>query len=231
VLGQWPRASLASRHAVDRAGRIDATLAARFAFEASMRAAAFDRCDEARGLAAETTRLTTQAWFLSGAAMALALCGEVDDAERLATRILTLRPKDTLLVLAGAPTVRALNALTRRQPDRALAVLQHLAPYEGGLYAGHWPAYVRGRALLAAGRASEAVAELSAVASHRGQLLMGTFTPPLPLVELDLARAQAAAGDATAARATYARVLEAWATASPDLPQLARARAEHQRLR
>jgi eukaryotic-like serine/threonine-protein kinase len=231
VLGQWPRASLASRHAVDRAARIDATLAARFAFEASIRAAAFDRCDEARGLAAETTRLTTQAWFLSGAAMALALCGQADEAERLAVRILTMRPKDTLVALAGAPTVRALNALTRRQPDAALAALQHLAPYEGGLYAGHWPAWVRGRALLAAGRAAEAVSELSAVAAHRGQLLTGTFTPPLPLVELDLARAQAAAGDVPAAKATYARVLGAWATAPPDLPQLTRARTEQQRLR
>lgn len=230
VLGQWPRASLASRHAVDRAARIDATLAARFAFEASIRAAAFGRCDEARGLAGETTRLTTQAWFLSGAAMALALCGEVDEAERLAVRILTMRPNDTLVALAGAPTVRALNALTRRQPDAALAVLQHLAPYEGGLYAGHWPAWVRGRALLAAGRAADAVRELSAVAARRGQLLMGTFTPPLPLVELDLARAQADAGDAPAALATYARVLAAWADAPPDLPQLTRARAEQRQL-
>ena len=231
VLGQWPRASLSSRHAVDRAARIDATLAARFAFEASIRAAAFDRCDEARGLAAETTRLTTQAWFLSGAAMALALCGEADDAERLTARILTMRPRDTLVALAGAPTVRALNALTRRQPDVALAALQHLAPYEGGLYAGHWPAWVRGRALLAAGRATDAVRELSVVAAHRGQLLMGQFTPTLPLVELDLARAQTAAGDRAAARVTYERVLAVWAAAPPDLPQLTRARAEHRRLR
>ncbi len=216
---------------MDRAARIDATLAARFAFEASIRAAAFDRCDEARGLAAETTRLTTQAWFLSGAAMALALCGEADDAERLTARILTMRPRDTLVALAGAPTVRALNALTRRQPDVALAALQHLAPYEGGLYAGHWPAWVRGRALLAAGRATDAVRELSVVAAHRGQLLMGTFTPPLPLVELDLARAQTAAGDRAAARVTYERVLAVWAAAPPDLPQLTRARAEHRRLR
>ena len=231
VLGQWPRASLASRHAVDRAARIDATLAARFAFEGSMRAAAYGRCDEARGLAAETARLTTQAWFLSGAAMALALCGEVDGAERLATRILALRPKDTLVVLAGAPTVRALNALTRRQPDAALTALEHLAPYEGGLYAGYWPAYVRGRALHAAGRTAAAVTQLEAVAAHRGQLLMGTFTPPLPLVELELARAQTAAGDPAAARATYARVLNTWRDADPDLPQLRLARAEQARLR
>lgn len=231
VLGQWPRATLASRHAIDRAARIDATLAARFAFEASLRAAAFDRCDEARGLAAETTRLTTQAWFLSGAAMALALCGEADEAERLTARILTMRPKDTLVALAAAPTVRALNALTRRQPDAALTALQHLTPYEGGTYAGHWPAWVRGRALLAAGQPAAAVRELSAVAARRGQLLMGTFTPPLPLVELDLARAQAAAGDAPAALATYERVLAPWAAAPPDLPQLTRARAEQQRLR
>ncbi len=231
VLGQWPRASLATRHAVDRAARLDATFAARFAFEGSMRAAAFERCDEARGLAAETTRQTTQAWFMSGAAMALALCGEAEAAERLTARILTLRPKDTLVVLVGAPTVRALNALTRRDPDAAIAALQHLAPYEAGLYAGFWPVYVRGRALLAAGRAGEAVAELAALTSHRGQLLMGTFTPPLPLVELELARAQAAAGDTSAARATYARVLATWTTAAADLPQLARARAAHQRLR
>ena len=231
VLGQWPRASVATRHAVDRAARIDATLAARFAFEGSMRAAAYGRCAEARGLAAETARLTTQAWFLSGAAMALALCGQVDGAERLAARILELRPKDTLVVLAGAPTVRALNALTRRDPDTALAALQHLAPYEGGLYAGYWPAYVRGRALLAAGRAAEAVAQLEEVATHRGQLLMGTFTPPLPLVELDLARAQSAAGETVAARATYDRVLATWHDADPELPQRRQARAERERLR
>lgn len=60
---------------------------------------------------------------------------------------------------------------------------------------------------------------------------MGTFTPPLPLVELSLARAQAGAGDLAAARQTYARVLAAWTTAASDLPQLARARSELQRLR
>ena len=75
------------------------------------------------------------------------------------------------------------------------------------------------------------MAELAALTSHRGQLLMGTFTPPLPLVELELARAQTAAGDVTAARATYGRVLATWTTAAADLPQLARARAAHQRLR
>ena len=227
LLGQWRRSSLASQRAIDRAQRLDPNLAARFAFEASIRAAAFGRCDEARRLARDTERMTSQAWFLSGAAVALALCREPADAGRLIQRLTADRPRDVLVHTVAVPTVRALS----EAPESALRTLQHLEPYEWGLYAGGWPAYLRALAYLRAGSASDAVRELSALTSRRGQLLQGTFTPPWPLVQLWLARSHAGAGDTAAAVDGYERVVAYWRDADPELPELRQARVELERLR
>jgi hypothetical protein len=64
--------------------------------------------------------------------------------------------------------------------------------------------------------------------SHRGEQ---PTSPLFPLAHLGLARAQAAAGDAAAARQAYQNFLELWANADPALPALVDARAELERLR
>lgn len=73
-----------------------------------------------------------------------------------------------------------------------------------------------GEVLLAASKPQDAVAQF--------KISLDRY-PGRALSVLGLARAEAAAGDKTAARATYGRLLEIWKQADANLPELAEARA------
>jgi tetratricopeptide (TPR) repeat protein len=126
-----------------------------------------------------------------------------------------------------APVIASIT-LGRGFPESALEVLAPLKPYERGWRFNFVPTYVRGVALVRLKRYGEAITEFDRIINQRGAV-PDTFVYPLAV--LQLARAKAASGDGTGARAAYERFLAMWKDADPDLPVLAQAREELARLR
>jgi tetratricopeptide (TPR) repeat protein len=136
------------------------------------------------------------------------------------------------------PTLRALLALNRSQPENAVELLQTEIPYEGGttieggsevlLGVGNLdPAYVRGLAYLAAHRAVEAAAEFQKILDHRGIVICD---PIGALAHLQLGRAYALSGDKTKAKSAYQDFLTLWKDADPNIPILRQAQTEYANL-
>jgi Tfp pilus assembly protein PilF len=124
-------------------------------------------------------------------------------------------------------TFEGLLALKRGQPKRAIDLLAPYAAREarsGGVVSA---AFVRGEALLAAGEPRAAADQFQFVLDHRRVAL---FDIVYPLSMRGLARARAAAGDASGAREAYERLFDFWKAADSDLPVLVEARAEYARL-
>jgi hypothetical protein len=93
----------------------------------------------------------------------------------------------------------------------------------GGLY----PAYVRGRGYLEAGRPREAAAEFQKVLDHRGIVLAD---PIGALAHLQLGRAYVLSGERGRAKSAYQAFLTLWKDADPEIPVLKQARTENAKL-
>ena len=169
------------------------------------------------------------------AAFALALAGDNARAQELARDLERRFPEDTSVLFNYLPALHGLLAVQRGVPGDAIDSLQLAVPYELAVSAlafnfffGNFnPVYVRGQALVAAGRPAEATAEFEKILSHRGLLL------PDPLGEiahLQLARAYMHLGDTAKAKSAYTALLATWQDADHDLPMLRQARAELARL-
>ncbi len=170
-----------------------------------------------------------------GAAVALALAGDVPGAQALADDLEKRFPEGTSVRLSYLPVLRAMNALKRGDLSGALRELEAAAPYEIGspvsslfaIFGSLYPVYVRGETYLAAHRGEEAAAEFRKILDHRGVVMND---PVGALARLGLARAYAVAGDAGRARAAYRDFLDLWRDADPDLVPLEAARAESEKL-
>jgi tetratricopeptide (TPR) repeat protein len=170
------------------------------------------------------------------AAVALALAGDMTQAQPLAADLEKRYPEDTSVQSNYLPTLRALFSLHAGQPSQAIEQLQPARSYEfanpainfkayfGALY----PVYVRGEAYLAANKGAEAVAEFQKILDHRGLVLVD---PMAARARVELGRAWAMAGNRANARAAYEDFLTLWKDADPNVPLLAQARAELARLR
>ncbi|MGE0704008.1 MAG: hypothetical protein AB7P22_08740, partial [Vicinamibacterales bacterium] len=169
------------------------------------------------------------------AALALGLAGRVDRVEGLGNDLEQRFPEDTFVMFTYAPVLRGLAALKRGMAESGVARLQVALRYElaanginfnnygGGLYS----AYVRGEALTAVRRHTEAAAEFQKVLDHPG--IVGT-DPIGVLAYLQLGRALVASGHKTKANAAYETFLALWKDADGDIPVLRRAKAEYARL-
>jgi DNA-binding winged helix-turn-helix (wHTH) protein/tetratricopeptide (TPR) repeat protein len=171
------------------------------------------------------------------AGLALALSGDSSRSDALAGDLEKRFPEDTFVNFTYAPVLRALSALDYGKPGDGLQRLQITLPYElaaNGLNFNHFylgglhSAYVRGNALLAAHRYSDAAAEFQKILDHRG--LVG-LDPIGTLAHLQLGRAYALAGDTNKARSGYNDFFTLWKNADPDLPILRQAKAEYARLK
>ena len=134
------------------------------------------------------------------------------------------------------PVLRALSALKDGKPADSVEGLRIALPYEiavNGLNFNHFylgglhSAYVRGEALLAAHRYTEAAAEYQKILEHRG--LVGA-DPIGALAHLQLGRTFVLSGDEIKAKAAYQDFLALWKDADPDVPILKQAQAEYARL-
>jgi tetratricopeptide (TPR) repeat protein len=161
------------------------------------------------------------------AALALARTGDTVGAEKLAAELDRTFPLDTLVQRYRLPTIRAALALQRKDPTRAIKLLEGARAVELGDQGELLPVYLRGEAYLMLHDGSAARAEFQKFVDHYG--LVVNF-PLGALARLGLARAYALQGDAVKARAKYQDFLALWKDADPDIPILKEAKAEYAKL-
>jgi len=165
------------------------------------------------------------------AGLALALAGDSNMAENLASELNNTFPLDTTVQGYWLPTIKAALALGRNNPGLAVEVLKAASPNEFGqpamVNAFLNPVYVRGEAYLALRNGSAAAAQFQNIIDHRG---VAVNSPVGALAHLGLARAYALQGDTPKAHAKYQDFLSLWKDADPDVPILKEAKAEYARL-
>jgi tetratricopeptide (TPR) repeat protein len=170
-----------------------------------------------------------------GAAVALAFAADFSHSQALANDLEKRFPEDTSVKFNYVPTLRALSALNRGEPAKAIEMLQIAVPYELAVcsidfnffFGQFYPIYMRGEAYSAAHRGAEAAVEFQKILDHRGLV----FGDPIgAMARLELARAYTMSGDKTKAKSTYQDFLTLWHDADPDVPVLKQARAEYAKL-
>jgi tetratricopeptide (TPR) repeat protein len=120
------------------------------------------------------------------AAVVRAATGDLKDTESLLSRASKEYPAtDTLANAVTLPSVRASIELARRNPAKAVELLQSAAPYDGRNFG---VLYLRASALLAAGKAAEAAAEFEKIIDRSRTFLSEHHA----LADLGLARAASA---------------------------------------
>ena len=170
-----------------------------------------------------------------GAGFALALLGDSAQAQALANDLERRFPEDTSVRFTYTPTLRALLALNRGAPAKAIEQLQIATPYElaaprsaiHGNFGALYPIYVRGEAYLAEKQGAQAAAEFQKILTHRG--IVGS-DPIGAVARLQLGRAYALSGDNTKAKTAYQDFLTLWKDADSDIPILKQAKAEYAKL-
>ena len=165
------------------------------------------------------------------AALALARCGNVEEAKSIVRKLESTYTTDTLMKLYWLPTIRAAIALSSGDASSALKALEPTREYElGG--AGTtinylYPAYIRGQAYLLARQPAAAKMEFQKLLDHPGIVL--NFVTGAT-VNIELARVSAAAGDYQAARKYYEAAFSLWRHADQDFFLMRESHSEFARL-
>ena len=226
-----------TRRAMDSAQHNDAKeTAANYQAEAALREVEAGNWEQARADADAAVKLAPIRDVRAMAALALARAGDTTAAEKLATELDKTLPLDTLVQRYWLPIIRAAVALERKDPNRAVELLQVASAIELGQPTQFavflCPVYVRGEAYLMQRDGNAAAAEFQKFIDHYG--LVVNF-PWGALARLGLARGYAleAAKDPAArdkAHTAYQNFLTLWKNADPEVPILIQAKAEYRRL-
>jgi tetratricopeptide (TPR) repeat protein len=165
-------------------------------------------------------------------ALALAMCGDAAQAEKLAAETSKLFPNGTIWNAVQLPAIRAAIALNRDQPAKSVELLASVSPYERSYLEG---AYLRGLAYLRVSKGAEAAAEFRKIVDHKGANWGATWVHPYwgqfySLSQLGLARGALITHDTATARKAFQDFFELWKDADPDQPVLQRAKAEYAKL-
>jgi eukaryotic-like serine/threonine-protein kinase len=136
-------------------------------------------------------------------------------------------PEDTAVQFCYLPVLRAQLALIQGDAAKAIDALGPAMPYEVGVAAHLYPAYVRGLAYHSARKGNEAAAEFQKILDHTSVV---SNDPIGALAHVGIARAYALQQDAAKAKAAYLDFFELWKDADPDIPVLKQARAEYAKL-
>ena len=166
------------------------------------------------------------------AALALARAGDLAHAQQLADKLNRDVPLNTMAQSYWLPSIRAAMELNRKQPDKAIALLQMTSPLDLGQappfeLGPMYPVYLRGEALLMRKHGKEAAEEFQKIIDHPGVVLNFVLGA---LARLDLARAYALESDTANARTAYQNFFALWKDADPDIPILKEAKAEYAKL-
>jgi len=171
------------------------------------------------------------------APLALAQSGDIKTAQRLAAELDNAFPLDTLAQNYWLPTIRAANALERKDPNGAVEALNETGPIELGVSNSGTnvflcPAYVRGEAYLMLHDGKSAAAEFQKFIDHYGLI---TNFPLGALARLGVARAYALEAQTDPAfrekaRTAYQNFLTLWKDADPDILIYKQAKAEYAKL-
>ena len=189
---------------------------------------------EAKARAIRAVALSKGRDVVYGAALTLALAGDVPKSQRLADELDGRFPEDTSVHYHYLPVLRALAAWKRGEPANALEQLR-AARYEigvpGSAYNGSfgalYPIYVRGEAYMASHRGKEAAAEFQRIVASRGISRIDTMGA---LAHLFLARALVMAGELPKAKAAYNDFFTLWKDGDSKLPILLDAKREYAEL-
>ena len=174
--GHVGKARALTKQAVDSAVRADSKEAAAvYLANAALQQAAYGNVTEARQSAAAALKLApTSPGAAVGAALAFAAAGDTARSESLAQDLNKRFPFGTQMQSLWLPAIRARLALDRKDPSRALNLLQAASSVELGMVAFFnntsclSPVYVRGEAYLGAGQGRAAAAEFQKILDHGG---------------------------------------------------------------
>jgi eukaryotic-like serine/threonine-protein kinase len=202
--------------------------AAGYEVSAALREALLGNTREVRRLSEAALALSTDRDTQYGVALALVFAGDDSRGKALANRLAEQFPEDTAVQFCYLPTIHGLLALRRGDSSKAVEALRPATPYELGIAARLYPAYVRGRVYLAANEGREAAAEFQKIIDHRGIVVN---EPIGALAHLGLARAYAMQGDTAKAKVAYQDFLTLWKDADPDIPILVAAKSEYAKLK
>jgi tetratricopeptide (TPR) repeat protein len=224
-----------TRRAVASAERAEEKeVAARYYVVASLRETLFGNAAEAQKYAHAALALSTGRDIEFGAALTLASIGDAARAQALANDLGKRFLQDTIVQINYLPALQAQLALLRKDPSKAIEILQTAVPYELGESLGEdittnmYPVFVRGEAYLAAQKGSEAASEFQKIIDHRGIILN---SPLGATARLRIARAFAMQGETAEANAAYKDFLSLWKDADPDIPILVAAKSEYAALK
>jgi serine/threonine protein kinase/tetratricopeptide (TPR) repeat protein len=226
--GKLKSARELTHRAVDSAVRNDAKeTAAFYGATAALREVESGNPAQARADATAAIQLDPNRYVKMASAVALARAGDTAGAEKLAAELDKTYPLDTLVRKYRLPVIRAAVALQRKDPSRAIELLQEASAIELGDSGQLLPAYLRGEAYLMLQDGNAAAVEFQKFIDHRG--LVGNF-PWGALARLQIGRAYALQGEPAKARAAYQDFLTLWKDADPDIPILKQAKAEYAKL-
>jgi len=165
-------------------------------------------------------------------ALALAICGDAHQAEKLAAETTKLYPNGTIWNAVQLPGIRAAIELHLDHADKAVELLASASPYERSYLEA---SYLRGLTYLHLQKGAEATAEFKKIVDHKGASWGATWIHPnwgqyYSLSYLGLARGFALAGDTAKAKKAFQDFFELWKDADPDIPILQQAKAEYAKL-
>jgi predicted Zn-dependent protease len=158
-------------------------------------------------------------------AIALALCGDTNRAQKLIDELAKDFPLDTGLNNVSIPIARAIIEIQHNKPAQAITLLEAARPYD---LTGYGPMYVRGEAFRRMHEGAKAAAEYQKILDHRG---IDPLSMTYALARLGLGRAYALQGETTKAQTAYQDFLAFWKDADPDIPILKQAKEEYEKLR
>ncbi|HXM49730.1 MAG TPA: protein kinase [Pyrinomonadaceae bacterium] len=227
--GQWQKSRDFSRRSIemmlsqDRKENAGQAETSNSFFEAVL-----GRCQQSKEAVARGVALSRDRIGLGSAAMALAYCNELGQAQSFVDELQKRFPKDTATIAVLIPLVRATMEMNRGNTAGAIEILRPATRFEFGNVAGIWLTYVRGQIYLRQKAGNEAAAEFQKILDHRG---IEPSSPLYPLAHLGLARASVLSGDTAKARKEYQDFLAVWKDADADLPVVQQAKDEYAKLK
>lgn len=233
--GHLSKARALSARAIDSARRNDQKeTGAGWQMNAALREAEFGNASQALKESASALAMASTRDVQIFAALAFARAGALVRAQEIAEDLAKRFPHDTLIVSYWLPTIKAAIEINRRNPSKAIEILQLATPYELGepypsFQGGGWlyPVYIRAQSYFLLRRGDEASAEFQRILDHR---TIAMNCPLGALARLGLARAYALQGYTANSRSTYQEFFTLWKDADSDIPILRQAKAEYAKL-